>query len=130
MVNQVPRTNLFVGFSTQDSNLRNQNFADLELVKRDLMNTFFTRPGERLMMPTYGCGIWDLLFEPFDEYIKDQIVAQCEAVIATDPRVQLINTVVTQVDQGLRVQMDLLYVPWGVVTSFSLDFDQRSSQMF
>ena len=130
MVNQVPRTKLFVGFSTQDSNLRNQNFADLELVKRDLMNTFFTRPGERLMMPTYGCGIWDLLFEPFDEYIKDQIVAQCEAVIATDPRVQLINTVVTQVDQGLRVQMDLLYVPWGVVTSFSLDFDQRSAQMF
>ena len=126
----VPRTNLFVGYSTQDTNSKNQTFSDLELVKRDLLNVFYTRRGERLMMPTFGCNIWDLLFEPFDEYIRDQIVHECEIAVASEPRVTLVNTVVTQVDQGLRIQMDLLYVPWNVVTSFSLDFDQRSAQLF
>ena len=128
MVNQVPRTKLFVGFSTQDSNLRNQNFSDLELVKRDLMNTFFTRPGERLMMPTYGCGIWDLLFEQFDELVRDSIISECMAVINADSRVQLVDIIVNAFDQGFTVQMDLMYLPYNVVDTFSLQFDNRVAQ--
>ena len=123
----IPQTRQYVGFSTQGTNSLNQEFADLELVKRDLLNIFYTKPGERIMMPTYGCNIWNLLFEPFDDLIKDTVVNECQSIIASDPRVKLLNTTVTQVDQGLNVQMELLYVPWNAITTFSLSFDQRAS---
>lgn len=117
---------LFVGYSTVETNTKNQQFADIELIKRDLLNHFHTRKGERVMMPTYGCGIWDLLFEPFDDIVKEAIVEECTQVIAADSRVQLSNINVDEMDQGFIIQMDLLYVPYNVINTFSLEFDRRS----
>ena len=125
----IPQTHLFVGFSTQNTNSLKQEFADLELVKRDLLNTFYTRPSERLMMPKFGFGGWNLLFEPFDPVTIDSIVYQAQQVINNDSRVQMKNINVQQFDQGLLIQMELLYVPFNVVETFSLSFDNRSAQM-
>ena len=122
-------TRFFYGYSTQNTNSKNQQFADLELVKRDLLNYFNTRPGERLMMPTYGCGIWNLLFEPYDQSVYDQVIYECQAAIATDSRVQLINTNVSTYEHGIQVQMDLKFLPFNVIDSFSVTFDQRSAQL-
>lgn len=122
----ISTTRLFYGFSTQDTSGKIQQFADLELVKKDLLNYFNTRVGERVMMPKYGCGIWDLLFDQFDQSTYDNVVYECQKAISTDSRVQLINTYVTPYDHGIQVQMDLLYVPLQVVDSFSVSFDQRS----
>jgi len=123
------KTKLFVGYSTLDTNSKVQQFADIELIKRDLLNNFYTRPGERLMMPTYGCGIWNYLFEPFDPVTKDAIIYQCQQVINNDSRVQMKDINVSQFEQGLLLQMDLLYVPYNVIDTFSLSFDNRSAQM-
>ena len=123
------KTKLFVGYSTLDTNSKVQQFADIELIKRDLLNNFYTRPGERLMMPTYGCGIWNYLFEPFDPVTKDAIIYQCQQVINNDSRVQMKDINVSQFEQGLLIQMDLLYVPYNVIDTFSLSFDNRSAQM-
>ncbi len=40
-------------------------FTDDPVVRaqQHLLSLLFTRPGERVMKPTYGCGIQDLLFE-------------------------------------------------------------------
>lgn len=123
------KTKLFVGYSTLDTNSTVQQFADIELIKRDLLNNFYTRPGERLMMPTYGCGIWNYLFEPFDAVTQDAIIYQCQQVINNDSRVQMQDINVSQFEQGLLIQMDLLYVPYNVIDTFSLSFDNRSAQM-
>lgn len=120
---------LFYGFSTLGTNTKNQQFADLELVKRDLLNYFNTRIGERVMMPTYGCGIWELLFEPFDQRVYDQVVYECQNAVATDSRLKLMSTEVSTYDHGIQVKMDLLFVPYDVVDTFSVTFDQRSLQM-
>jgi hypothetical protein len=80
------------------------------------------------MMPTYGCGIWNLLFEPFDAVTTDAIVYEVKKVINGDSRVQLLDTVVTEFEQGLQVQMDLLYVPYNVIDTFALSFDRRTMQ--
>ena len=122
----ISTTKLFYGFSTQNAKGKTQQFADLELVKRDLLNYFNTRVGERVMMPKYGCGIWDLLFDQFDQSTYDNVVYECQKAVATDSRLQLINTSVTPYDHGIQVQMDLLYVPLQVVDTFSFSFDQRS----
>lgn len=126
----IPSSRLFVGYSTVDSNTKNQQFADIELIKRDLLNHFYTRKGERVMMPTYGCGIWDLLFEQFDEIVKEAIIDECTKVINSDSRVQLQDIIVNELDQGFIVQMSLLYVPYNVVNTFSLQFDNRTLTNF
>ena len=41
----------------------NQSFTTKEQVKSNLINLLLTSPGERLMNPTFGVGIRDLLFE-------------------------------------------------------------------
>ena len=81
------------------------------------------------MMPTWGCGIWNLLFEPFDAVTKDAIIYECQQVIESDSRVrwQTINAI--EFEHGFQVQMDLLYVPYDVVDTFSLEFDRRTLSM-
>ncbi len=126
---EVQKRKLFVGYSTVVTNTKVQQFADIELIKRDLLNHFYTRRGERVMMPTFGCGIWDLLFEPFDDVTRDSIVYECQQVIESDSRVQWETIVVKEFDYGFQIQMDLLYLPYDVVETFNLEFDRRSLTM-
>lgn len=121
---------LFYGYSTVETNVKNQQFADIELVKRDLLNAFYTRPAERVMMPTWGCAIWNMLFDPFDELTQQNIVDEVQKVIDGDPRVQANSIAVNAFDQGIRIQIDLFYVPFNVSGTFSLDFDRRTAESF
>lgn len=124
----VQKKKIFIGYSTVVTNSKIQQFADIELIKRDLLNHFYTRKGERLMMPTWGCGIWDQLFEPFDEVSRETIIYQCTQVINSDSRVRLQSINVTEFEHGFQVQMDLLYVPYDAIETFSLEFDRRTVQ--
>lgn len=121
---------LFYGYSTVETNVKNQQFVDLELVKRDLLNAFYTRPGERVMMPTWGCGIWNLLYEPFDDLTRQSVVDEVQKVINGEPRVQANSIAVNAFDQGIQIQIDLFYVPFNVVETFSLNFDRRTAESF
>jgi phage baseplate assembly protein W len=125
----VQKNKLFVGFSTVVTNSKVQQFSDLELIKRDLLNHFYTRRGERVMMPTYGCGIWDYLFEPFDEVTKDAIVYECQQVIESDSRVQWDSIIVKEFEHGIQIQMNLVYTPYNAMETFNLEFDRRSLTM-
>lgn len=59
---------------------------------RSLKNLIFTNPGERLFQNNIGAGIYDLLFENFDEdsdiLIEDSIR---ETISNYEPRVQIVN---------------------------------------
>lgn len=67
------------------------NVSDVELVKLDLLNHIFTRKTSRVMMPTFGTGIPDLLFDPLDEITIEQIDTELRQVFNFDPRVELIE---------------------------------------
>ena len=49
----------------------NSSYTTKEQVKSNLINLLLTSPGERLMNPTFGVGIRDLLFE---QVIDKQII--------------------------------------------------------
>jgi phage baseplate assembly protein W len=119
-------TKVFYGFSTLDTNAKNQAFADIPLIERDLYNHFNTLPGERVMMPTYGCTIWNMLFEPFDDAVVQAVIAEATRIVQSDSRVVLQSIVVNQINQGMLVQMQLFYQPYGVINSFSVQFDQAA----
>lgn len=123
------RKKLFVGFSTQDmKGRRDWKLTDLKLVQRDLMNHFQTRRGERLMMPTYGTIIWDLLFEPFTEGVRTQIEDDVRRIIGSEPRVKLLSLNVSTFTHGIQIDAELKYTPWDVVETFSVNFDRRSQE--
>lgn len=45
----------------------------LALVKNNLRNLLRTEPGERFMLPQYGCGLRKYLMEPLDEVTFSQV---------------------------------------------------------
>ena len=118
---------LFIGFSTQEmEGKRGWSVTDIQLIKRDLLNHFHTRRGERLMLPTFGTIIWDMLFEPFTESVRATIVADVRRVVLSDPRVSLQNVNVSTSAHGIQIAIELKYIPNDSVGTFSMEFDRRS----
>lgn len=64
--------------------------SEEEDIRESLSILFSTRPGERVMRPTYGGSLEELLFEPInaglETYVKDLI---SKAILYFEPRVDL-----------------------------------------
>lgn len=127
MAQKINKTQLFRGFSSYDRIDPKTKITDIELIKRDLLNHFYTIKGERVMRPNFGSIIWDMLFEPFDETVREVIVSDVQNIVSQEPRVELQNLNVFEYEQGLRIDVEVLYVPFNVVGTFDLDFDRRSA---
>lgn len=118
---------LFIGFSTQEmEGKRGWSVTDIDLIKRDLLNHFQTRRGERLMLPTFGTIIWDMLFEPFTDSVKATIIADVKRVVQSDSRVSLEGVNVSTSAHGIKIAIELKYVPFDSIGTFAVEFDRRS----
>jgi len=117
---------MYKGFSTIATNTQNFTLYDFELIKQDLINSFYVRQGERLMNPAYGCIIWELLFEPLTEEIKDLILQNVNQIINGDPRVQAGNVIVTAYDTGIQIECTLKYLPYNISENLRIKFDQKN----
>jgi len=42
-------------------------------MRMNIINLIRTRPGERRMNPTFGCRLWNVVFEPNDSFISDKV---------------------------------------------------------
>lgn len=98
--------------------------TDFELAKQDLFNHFNIRKGEKLMNPNFGTIIWDVIFEPFTEYVRQAIINDINAIVKTDPRIIVSNVLIDEYDQGIQIEMELLYLPTNQVDLMTLRFDQ------
>ncbi len=116
----------FKGFSTVDKVRAPYTLEDMELVKRDLLNTFYTRKGERLMRPNYGSNIWDLLMNPEDTLTRSEIEEDVKRIIDADPRVRHLETVMFYVDQALRVEVTIQYVETGDQDALYLEYVRQA----
>lgn len=119
---------LYKGFSTFN---RTKKFriTDFELVKQDIINHFNIRKGEKLMNPEFGTIIWDSIFEPLNEDLKNLIMQDVKRILANDPRVSAQNVIVTQYEHGLQIEIDLIYVSSNQRDLLSMNFDQRNRQV-
>jgi phage baseplate assembly protein W len=117
---------VYRGFSTVNTNTNNFALYDYELIKQDLLNSFYIRQGERLMQPTIGCIIWDLLFEPLTDQIQALMTENVTQIINSDPRVQASNVVLTAYDTGIQVQFTLTYTQFNLSENIQLQFDQAN----
>jgi phage baseplate assembly protein W len=117
---------MYKGFSTVNTNTENYNLYDFELIKQDLFNHFYTRQGERLMQPTFGTVIWDLLFEPLTPQVKELILQNVNQIINFDPRIKAENVIVTGYDSGIQIQCTLTFLAYNIQQTLQLRFDQAN----
>jgi len=127
---RVTRTPFFVGFNTVNQPNPPYSLTNLELVKRDILNHFATPLGSRVMLPSFGTRIYDLLFDPFDEYTRNAIIEDAVRVVATDPRVELVSVDVFQEDQALNVIMVVLFKPESVTDNLFVTFSLKDRETF
>ena len=116
---------LFKGFSTVDKVKAPYSLTDIELVKRDLLNEFYTRKGERLMRPEFGSIVWDLLMNPEDSFTTDEIREDIERIIAKEQRVQLIDISIFTLDHSIRAEVELQYVVLNSKDTLFLEFTRE-----
>jgi hypothetical protein len=127
---RITRPPYFVGFNTVDQPNPPYNLNNIELIKRDLLNTFATPLGTRVMLPNYGTAIYDFLFDPFDETTKNSIVADAVNVIQSDPRVELVSIDVFSEDQAINVVMVLLFKPEAITDNLFVSFTLKDRETF
>lgn len=118
----------YKGFSTYNR-YKKFRLTDFELVKQDLFNHFYIRKGEKLMNPNFGTIIWNILFEPFTEEVKNLIIKDVQTVVNYDPRISVDNINVTQYDYGLQIALELTYIPTNQTELLNLKFDKSSQSV-
>lgn len=121
-----PIPQAYKGFSTVNTASKGYMLYDLELIKQDMLNHFHVRKGERLMNPNFGTVIWDLLFEPMTEQLKETIVDNVNEIVNYDPRLVAKEVIVTTYESGIQIECILTFLPYNIQESMQLRFDQSN----
>lgn len=127
---RITRKPYFVGFNTVGQPNPPYSLTNIDIVKRDINNHFATPMGSRLMMPNFGTRIYEYLFDPFDEYVKNAIIEDAVRVVQSDPRVEIVSIDVFQEDQALTVVMVLLFKPESITDSMFVTFSLKDKESF
>ena len=115
----------FKGFSSR-ADKKNFKLYDFEVAKQDLINRLSVRKGERVENPEFGTIIYDAIFEPFTEALKDAIVEDITANLNADPRIATEEILVSEADKGIAIQATITYVPLNITEKLRFNFDENS----
>jgi len=97
------------------------------LIKQDLINRLSVRKGERVENPEFGTIIYDVLFEPLTDDIKQAVADDITANLNADPRLQTEEIIVSEFEHGIAVQATIRFVPYNVVEKLTFSFDENST---
>jgi phage baseplate assembly protein W len=65
---------------------------DAEKIRQSIWLLLSTAPGERLMLPDFGCGVHDLVFEPNTAALRGMLQAKVlEALQRWEPRIDVLE---------------------------------------
>jgi phage baseplate assembly protein W len=115
----------FKGFSSR-ADKKSFKLYDFEVAKQDLINRLSIRKGERVENPEFGTIIYDAIFEPFTEALKDAILEDVTANLNADPRITTEEILVTEADKGIAIQATINYVPLDITEKLQFNFDENS----
>lgn len=114
------------GLSTVNPENSSFTLYDISLIKQDLINHFHIRQGEKLSNPEFGTIIWDALFEPLTEQLKDAIATNVQTIINDDPRTNADNIIVDEYEKGIQIECTLTYLPYNISETLRLTFDEEA----
>ena len=116
----------YKGMSTVNPNNKDFKLRDIELIKQDIVNHFHIRQGEKLENPEFGTIIWDVLFEPLTDGLKNAIVKNVTDIINYDPRVQANNIIVDSYESGIQIYCELTYLTYNISEQLKFNFDREN----
>lgn len=115
----------YKGFSTVDPLNRGNKLYDFDIIKQDILNHFNTRRGQRVMNPTFGTIIWDVLMEPLTEQIRELLTQDINTICNFDPRVYPTQIEINEYEQGYLIELTLVMKNTNQSTNMRLAFDQN-----
>jgi phage baseplate assembly protein W len=118
-------TQVFKGFSSR-ADQNNFRLYDFELIKQDLINRLSVRKGERVENPEFGTIIYDVIFEPLTEALKQAIADDIAKNLNADPRLSTQDIIVSESEHGISVQATITYVPYNITEKLTFSFDENS----
>tara|TARA_B100001287_G_C22661844_1_gene520782 strand:+ start:399 stop:773 length:375 start_codon:yes stop_codon:yes gene_type:complete len=101
----------FVGYSSKDKLKGPFTLRDVELSIADFVNHLETRKGSRVMLPEFGSILPELVMEPFTSDLVEQIKSEVLEIAQEDPRLNINNVQVEQVEQAVSIRISAMYVP-------------------
>ena len=116
------------GFSTINQ-VKKFRLTDIELVKRDLINHFSIKKGQKLMNPEFGSIIWNMLYEPMTADVESTIVEDVNRIVKYDPRLRVDGVLINEFEYGLQIQIDLTFLPGNYSEQLLLDFNSTSNAL-
>jgi phage baseplate assembly protein W len=119
----------YKGFDSTRSDI-GYKLYDVDLVKKDIMNHFYIRKGEKLENPDFGTIIWDMIFEQFTPEVKEKIAENVQDIINYDPRIQVESVSVDSTEQGIRIEAIITYLPFNIKERMKFDFDRESGTVY
>lgn len=119
---------LYRGFSTKISG-KKFRLTDFDLVRQDLINHFYIRKGEKLMNPEFGTIIWNVLFEPLTQEVRQVIIEDVRQIVSYDPRLAVDQVTLDEYEHGLQIEIDLRYVTTDQRNVLKLQFDRERQSM-
>jgi phage baseplate assembly protein W len=123
----IPGTRTYKGMSSVGVSSGSVSLYDINLIKQDLINHFYIRQGEKLGNPEFGCIIWDVLFDPLTEELKNAIAANVQEIVNYDPRISANDVIVSQYENGLQIECELTYLPYNIAEAIQFRFDKDNS---
>jgi len=118
-------THYYKGFSTVDPDNRSSKLYDFDLIKQNILNHFNTRKGQRVMNPSFGSIVWDVLMEPLTPQIKMALTKDVEDICNLDPRVYPTQIQITEYPQGYLIEVALSMKNTDQSSTLRMAFDQK-----
>lgn len=115
---------IYRGISTVNPENDGFRLYDVAIIKQDIINHFHIRQGEKLENPEFGTIIWDVLYEPLTENLKQAIVENVETIVNADPRVIVDRVIVDSFYNGIQIECVITYLDYSISEQMRLQFDQ------
>jgi len=119
----------YKGFSTINNNFGSSKLTDTDLIKRDLLNHFAIRKGEKLMHGNFGTSLRDLIMDPLTEETKAIIIQEIDDVLSNDPRIINEGVVLDEYENGLQVEIVVRYALDNQTENLVVRFDRTDREV-
>jgi phage baseplate assembly protein W len=111
VVDQWTGTGVRLPFLPEQGNPGLRWLGGLELIRQSVTTILDTEPGERIMLPGFGCGLRRYLMAPNNVTTRSAMAADIRSALETwEPRIQVLEVTVTPGDDPCLVWVDIAYV--------------------
>lgn len=110
-VDQWLGTGLFFPVGPQPDRPRLQWLSGMALVRQSIETILDTEPGERVMLPTFGCGLRQFLMAPNTVATRTTMAQEIsDALVTWEPRIRVTGVTVSPGDDPSLVWVDVSYL--------------------